>query len=69
MISGTVRFYNSEQGFGLIQRTDGAKDVRFLFGELATIGLTKLEPGQRVRFKTHAHPKTGKVTASIIELA
>lgn len=68
MISGIVKFYNSEQGFGLIRRTDGEKDVRFLIGELRAAGLTKLEEGQKINFDTHVNPKTGKTTASIIKL-
>ena len=68
MISGTVKFYNSEQGFGLIRRTDGEKDVRFLISELRAAGLTKVEEGQRVSFDTQANPNTGKITASTIKL-
>lgn len=69
LISGTVKFYNSERGFGLIRRTDGEKDVRFLIGELKTAGLATLDAGQKVNFEIHSNPETGKVTASVIELA
>lgn len=68
MISGSVRFYNSEQGFGLIRRIDGEKDVRFHLSVLRKAGVTSLPEGQKVKFKVQTHPETGKVSASVIEL-
>lgn len=68
MISGIVKFYNSEQAFGLIRRTDGEKDVRFRLDALKKAGLTSVKEGQKVRFDTQAHPDTGKITADVIEL-
>lgn len=68
MISGIVRFYNSEQGFGNIRRVDGEKDVRFVLETLQKIGLTRIDAGQRVKFDTSANPDTGKITAGVMEL-
>lgn len=68
LISGTVKFYNSEQAFGIIRRTDGEKDVRFRLEALKKIGLTGISAGQKVKFETTANPDTGKITADVIEL-
>lgn len=68
MISGIVRFYNSERGFGIIRRLDGEKDVRFLLGALQTAGLGRISEGQKLKFELQAHSETGKITARLLEL-
>lgn len=68
LISGIVKFYNTERGVGLIRRNDGKKDVRFFLEVLKTAGLTTIKERQKVRFDTQENPETGKITASHIEL-
>lgn len=68
MISGTVKYYNSERGFGLIKRTDGERDIRVLFDAIREAGVTRLEEGQKLTFECITHPTTGKVTAGVLKL-
>ncbi len=69
MISGTVKYFNSERGFGLIRRADGERDIRVLFDAIRQAGVTRLEEGQKLTFELVTHPVTGKVTAGLLKLA
>ncbi len=68
MIFGTVKYYNSEQGFGLLIRSDGEKDVRFTFATLKKTGITGISERQKVKFDIETNPDNGKVTATKLEL-
>ena len=46
---GTVRWFNSEKGFGFIQR-EGGDDVFVHFSAIQGDGYRSLEDGQRVEF-------------------
>lgn len=50
MASGTVKFFNSEKGFGFISREDG-DDVFVHFSNIDGDGFKTLEEGQRVEFE------------------
>ncbi|MEM7443438.1 MAG: cold shock domain-containing protein [Pseudomonadota bacterium] len=48
-VEGTVKFFNNEKGFGFIQPDDGGRDI-FVSGRVLTqLGISYLEPEQRVR--------------------
>jgi CspA family cold shock protein len=47
--TGTVKFFNSEKGFGFISREDG-DDVFVHYSNIAGSGYRSLEEGQRVEF-------------------
>lgn len=49
MATGTVKFFNSEKGFGFISR-EGADDVFVHFSNIQGDGYKSLEEGQRVEF-------------------
>lgn len=49
MVQGTVKFFNSEKGFGFISREQG-DDVFVHFSNIAGDGYKSLEDGQRVEF-------------------
>ena len=46
---GTVKWFNSEKGFGFIER-EGANDVFVHFSAIQGEGYRSLEDGQRVEF-------------------
>ncbi len=48
-VEGMVKFFNSEKGFGFVIPDDGGKDVFVSARMLERLGLSHLEPNQRVR--------------------
>lgn len=49
MNNGTVKWFNSEKGFGFIERENG-NDVFVYFSGIAGEGYKSLEEGQKVEF-------------------
>ena len=50
MTTGTVKFVNSERGFGFISPGDGQKDVYVHASNVVGDGFKTLEEGQSVEF-------------------
>jgi CspA family cold shock protein len=50
MPTGTVKFFNTQKGFGFIQPSDGGKDVFVHISAVQRAGLQTLNEGQRVSF-------------------
>lgn len=50
MVKGTVKWFNSQKGYGFITQ-DGGNDVFVHFSAVQTDGFKKLEEGQRVEFE------------------
>ena len=50
MVNGTVKWFNSEKGFGFITAEDG-KDVFVHFSQINKDGFKTLEEGQSVTFE------------------
>jgi cold shock protein len=63
MSSGTVKWFNSQKGFGFIQPEDGGKDVFVHISAVERAGLSTLNEGQQVTFDVVADRKTGKSSA------
>ena len=49
--TGTVKFFNSEKGFGFISRDDQDGDLFVHFSQIAGSGYKSLDEGQRVEFE------------------
>ena len=64
MTTGTVKFYNSQKGFGFIQPDDGGKDVFVHATALERAGIRSLVEGQKVSFDIQEDPRTRKISAS-----
>jgi len=69
MTNGTVKFYNSQKGFGFIQPDDGGKDVFVHATALERAGLHGLNEGQKVSFDTQEDRRTGKLAVGNIQVA
>ena len=50
MATGTVKFFNTQKGFGFIQPSDGSKDVFVHISAVEKAGLGTLVEGQKVSF-------------------
>ena len=50
MATGTVKFFNSQKGFGFIQPNDGSKDVFVHISAVEKAGMRTLVEGQKVSF-------------------
>ena len=51
MAQGTVKWFNSEKGFGFIAQDNGGADVFVHYSEIQTSGYRSLEENQRVEFE------------------
>jgi len=69
MITGTVKFYNDQKGFGFIQPDDGSKDVFVHATALERSGIHALREGQMVSFDTQTDQRTGKIAVGKLEAA
>jgi cold shock protein len=69
MLTGTVKFYNVQKGYGFIQPDDGSKDVFVHATALERAGMTSLNEGQKVAFDTREDRRTGKIAVGNIQAA
>ncbi|ERK71782.1 MULTISPECIES: transcription antiterminator/RNA stability regulator CspE [Leifsonia] len=51
MATGTVKWFNSEKGFGFIAPDDGSADVFAHYSEITGNGFRNLEENQKVEFE------------------
>ena len=51
MPTGTVKFFNSEKGFGFISVAEGDEDVFVHYSNIAGDGYRSLDEGQNVEFE------------------
>lgn len=60
MNSGTVKWFNSEKGFGFISNDNGSEDVFVHFSAIKSEGYKTLDEGQKVTFDIETDPKNSK---------
>jgi CspA family cold shock protein len=63
MSTGTVKWFNSQKGFGFIQPETGDKDVFVHISAVERAGLGTLNEGQKVSFDIVADKRSGKSAA------
>jgi CspA family cold shock protein len=67
MNTGTVKWFNSEKGYGFISQTEG-DDVFVHFSAIQGEGFKTLEEGQKVSFDIAEGPR-GKQAENVAKLA
>lgn len=63
MQTGTVKWFNSQKGFGFIQPDDGGADVFVHISAVERAGLQGLNEGQKISYEIMADRRTGKSSA------
>lgn len=56
-LTGTVKWFNAEKGFGFITQDNGGEDVFVHFRAIAGDGFKSLNEGQGVSFEIERGPK------------
>jgi cold shock protein len=51
MSMGTVKWFNSDKGYGFITPDDGGKDLFVHHSDVKTSGFAKLNEGQKVEYE------------------
>lgn len=64
MNSGTVKFFNSEKGFGFISNDNGGDDVFVHISGIVSPANQSLSEGQKVTFDTERDSRNGKIRAT-----
>ncbi|WP_425408025.1 cold-shock protein [Hyphococcus sp.] len=66
MPTGTVKWYNSQKGYGFIAPDEGGKDVFVHATALEAVGIRELADGQKVSFELQED--RGKTSAGQLKL-
>ncbi len=67
MATGTVKFFNTQKGFGFIQPNDGGNDVFVHVTALERAGIHSLNEGDKVNYEVVS--ERGKLAASNLSKA
>ena len=59
-MTGIVKWFNAEKGYGFITPDDGSADVFVHFSAIVADGYKKLVEGQKVTFETEPDPRGAK---------
>jgi CspA family cold shock protein len=63
MASGTVKWFNSQKGYGFIQPDDGSKDVFVHISAVERSGIGNLQEGQKLSYELE-RGQQGKTSAT-----
>lgn len=67
MAQGTVKWFNSQKGFGFIQPDGGGNDVFVHISAVERAGLSQLNEGQKVSFEVETG-RNGKASAENLKV-
>ena len=59
-MKGTVKWFNSEKGFGFLSNDNGGDDVFVHFSAIVADGFKTLAEGQKVTFDVEPDPKNSR---------
>ena len=63
MATGTVKWFDSQKGYGFIQPDQGSKDVFVHVSAVEQAGLRGLTEGQKVEYQEKEDARSGKMSA------
>ena len=63
MAQGTVKWFNTEKGYGFIQPDNGQNDIFVHISAVERAGLRTLKEGQKVSFEVVTDKRTGRASA------
>ncbi|MBU4682053.1 MULTISPECIES: RNA chaperone/antiterminator CspA [Cedecea] len=66
-MTGLVKWFNAEKGFGFISPADGSKDVFVHFSAIQSDNFKTLDEGQKVEFSIENGAK-GPAAANVVAL-
>lgn len=67
MATGTVKWFNTQKGYGFIQPDDGGKDVFVHISAVQRAGMVSLNEGQKIAFEVTT--ERGKTAATNLQAA
>ncbi len=67
MTIGTVKWFNSDKGFGFIQPDDGGVDAFVHVSAVERAGMIGLREGQKISFDLAKDARTGKMSAANLQ--
>jgi CspA family cold shock protein len=68
MATGTVKFFNTERGYGFIAPDDGGPDMFLHISALEAAGLHSVSEGDRISFDAVMDQRKGKTNAQNVKL-
>jgi len=69
VVTGTVKWFNDQKGYGFIQPDSGGKDVFVHVSAVERAGLRGLAEGQKISYEVEADRRTGKESAVDLKTA
>ena len=69
MAQGTVKFFNSQKGYGFIAQDSGGPDVFVHVSALERAGMRGLVEGQKITFDIETDRRSGKAAAANLQAA
>ncbi|HWD13950.1 MAG TPA: cold-shock protein [Pseudochrobactrum sp.] len=69
MTTGTIKWFNTNKGFGFIQPDSGSADIFVHISDVERSGMSNLVEGQKIGYDTKTDNKSGKVSACNLQAA
>ncbi|MCD7060241.1 MULTISPECIES: cold-shock protein [Pelagibacterium] len=69
MATGTVKWFNTQKGYGFIQPDEGGADVFVHISAVQNSGMAGLDEGQKISYEIVKDKRTGKSAAGNLAAA
>ena len=67
MATGTVKFFNTQKGYGFIMQDGGGPDVFVHISAVERSGMHNLNEGQKLSYDVQDDPRSGKAAAANLQ--